>query len=55
MAYNKNKLYKALDYCSGNMLNFNFLEKGPGIVSLPHIEYDFARKLFLVVSHLLND
>ena len=26
--YSKNKLYEFLDYCSKNMLNFEFLEKG---------------------------
>ena len=46
---------KTVDYCSGDMLNFNFLEKGLGLVSLSHIKYDFSRKLFLIVSHLLND
>ena len=55
MAYNKNNLCKTVDYCSGDMLNFNFLEKGLRLVSLPHIKYDFSRKLFLIVSHLLND
>ena len=29
------------------MLNFNFSEKGPGIVSPPHFVYDFSRKIFL--------
>ena len=28
------------------MLNFYFLEKGLGIVSPPHFEYDFSRKMF---------
>ena len=55
MAYNKNKLYKTLDYCSRDMLNFNFLEKGLGLVSPPHFEYDFSGNLFLIVSHLLTD
>ena len=31
------------------MLNFDFLEKGLGIVSLPHFVYDFSRKMFLVL------
>ena len=35
------------------MLNFNFLEKCLGIVSPPHFEYDFSRKMFLIV-HLLT-
>ena len=30
------------------MLNFDFLEKGLGIVSVPYFVYDFARKIFLM-------
>ena len=37
LAHNKNKLYKTFDYCSRNMLNFEFLEKGLGIFYPPHI------------------
>ena len=29
------------------MFNFNFLEKGLGIVSPPHFVFDFSRKMFL--------
>ena len=29
------------------MLNFDFSEKGLGIVSPPHFVYDFSRKMFL--------
>ena len=29
------------------MLNIDFLEKGLGIVSPPHFEYDFSEKVFL--------
>ena len=29
------------------MLNFDFLEKGLGIVSSPDFVYDFSRKIFL--------
>ena len=36
LAYNKNKLYKTLDYWSGDTLNFDFLEKGLEKVSLLH-------------------
>ena len=32
LAYNKNKLYKTWDYWSRDMLNFNFSEKGLGLV-----------------------
>ena len=31
------------------MLNFEFLEKGLGIVSPPHFVYDFSRKMFLML------
>ena len=41
LAYNKNKLYKNLDYWSRDMLNFNFSEKGLWLVSPPHFVYDF--------------
>ena len=48
-AYNKNELYKTLDYSSRDMLNFDFLEKGLGIVSPPHFVYDISRKTFLML------
>ena len=32
------------------MLNFDVLEKGQGIVSLPHFVYDFSRKMFLMLA-----
>ena len=31
------------------MLNFDFLEKGLGIVSLPYFVYDFSREIFLML------
>ena len=31
------------------MLNFDFLEKGLGIVSSPHFVYDFSGKMFLML------
>ena len=34
------------------MLNFNFLEKGPGRVSPPHFVYDFSRKLFPMLNSI---
>ena len=49
MAYNKNKLYKTLDYRSRDMLNFGFLEKGLGIVSSSHFVNDFSREMFLLL------
>ena len=53
LQYNKNKLYKTLDHSSRDMVNFNFLEKGLELVSPPHFEYDFSRKMFLVL-HSIN-
>ena len=38
---NKSKPYKILDYWSRDILNFNFSEKGRGLVSSPHSVYDF--------------
>ena len=32
---------------SRDMPNFDFLEKGLRIVSLPHFVYDFSRKMFI--------
>ena len=49
LAYNKNKLNKTLEYWSRDTLNFDFLEKGLGIVSTPHFVYDFSRKIFLML------
>ena len=39
----KKKLYKALDYRSIVMSNFEYVEKGLGIVSPPHVVYDFSK------------
>ena len=52
LPYNKNKLCEMLDYWSRDMLNFNFLEKGLGIVSPPHFVYDFSRKMFLMLDSI---
>ena len=32
------------------MFNFDFLEKGMGIVSPSHLLYDFSRKMFLILN-----
>ena len=48
------KLYKTLDYWSRDTLNFYFVEKGLGIVSLSHFVYDFSRKMFLVLYSFIN-
>ena len=37
------------------MLNFDFSKKGLGIVSLPHFEFDFSRKVFVMLLTLLTD
>ena len=39
---------KTLDYCSRNMLNFDFLEEDLGIVFSLHFVYGFSRKMFLI-------
>ena len=49
LAYDKNKLFKTLHYWSRDMLNFDFLDKGLGIVSPAHFVYDFSTKLFLML------
>ena len=37
------------------MVNFDFLEKDLGIVSLPHFVYAFSRKMFFSCFILLTD
>ena len=54
LGYNKNKLYKYLGYSSRDMLNFNFPEKGMGLVSLSHFVDDFSKK-WLSYYILLTD
>ena len=49
LAYNRKKLFKILHHRSRNMLNFAFLDKGLGIISPAHFEYDFSTKMFLVL------
>ena len=49
LPYNKSKLYKTLDYWSSDITNFNFSEKGLGLVSPPHFVHDFSRKMFLML------
>ena len=34
------------------MLNFNFSEKGLGLVSPPHFVNDFSRKMFLILNSI---
>ena len=44
------KLYKTLNYWSGDMLNVDFSEKGLGLVLPPHFMYDYSKKN---VSHVI--
>ena len=41
LSYNKNKPNKTLTIAPRDMLDFDFLEKGLGIVSSPLFVYDF--------------
>ena len=50
--FNKNKLYKLSDYWSRDMANFNFSEKGMGLVSPPHFVYDFSKKKILILNSI---
>ena len=49
LAYNRNKLFKTLHYWSRDMLNFDFLDKGLGILSPAHFVYDSSTKMFLML------
>ena len=49
LAYCKNKQYKALDYWSREMLNFDFLGKGQRIVLASYFVHDYSRKMFLML------
>ena len=35
------------------MLKFDFLENGPGLVSLPHSVYDFSKRMFLMLLYYI--
>ena len=43
---------KSLGYWLRDMLNFYSLEKGMGMVFLPHVTCDFSRKMFLVLNFM---
>ena len=47
LTYNRNKLFKTLNYWSRDMLNFAILDKGLGIVPAEHFVYDFSTKMFI--------
>ena len=51
--YNKSKLHKTSEYRSRDMPNFNFSEKGLGLVSPLYFVHDFSRKMCLVL-HSIN-
>ena len=44
LAYNRNKLFKTLHYWIRDIFNFDFLDEGPGIVSLAHLCMIFQQK-----------
>ena len=50
--FNKCNLYVTLDYWSGDMSNFNFLEKGLEIVSSLNFGYDLSRKMSLILCSI---
>ena len=45
-------MYKTLNYWYRDILNFDFLEKGLGIVSPLHSLYDFSTKMFLMLDSI---
>ena len=49
LAYTQNKLFKTLHKWSRDMHNFDFLDKGLGIVSPTHFVHDFFIKMFLML------
>ena len=52
LAYNRKELFKTLHYWSWDMLNFDFLDKDLGIVSVAHFVYDFSTKMFLMLCSI---
>ena len=52
LAYDKNKLYKTLDDWSRDMINFDILEKGLGIISPTHFVYGFLTKMFFMLYYI---
>ena len=55
LACNKNKPFKTLHYSSRDMLNFDFLDEGLGIVSPPHFMCDFSPKMYTQCYILLSN
>ena len=52
LAYNKNKVYKTLDYWFRDIINSTFSEKGMGLVCPQNFVSDFLRKLFLMLHYI---
>ena len=48
-------MYETLEYWSRDVLNFDFLEKGLGIVSPLDFAYDFWKQIFFSCYALLSD
>ena len=53
LVYDKNKLYKTLDYWSRDIVNFGLLKIGLRIVSPQHFVNNFSRKMSLML-HFIN-
>ena len=49
LGYNKNKLHQTLGYGSRDIFNFDFPDKGLGLVYPPYFVYDFSRIMFLML------
>ena len=47
--YNRDQLFKTLHQWPTDILNFDFLDKGLGVVPLTCFMYDFSTKIFLIV------
>ena len=45
----KQTIYKTVNYCSRDLFNFDFLEKGLEIISPAQFAYGFSRKMFLIL------
>ena len=48
----KTNLYETSDCWSRDILNFNFLKRGTGLVILPHSVRDISRKKFLMLYYI---
>ena len=53
-ACNKNKLYYISDCWSSDIVNFDFLWKSLGLAFPPHFEYDYPRKIFLMLYSIIR-